>query len=168
MTSKNMLMKRQFYLLGLLLVLFGASSCKKDDPDPEPLPLAVGDWTLEYGILSDFPAAMQANGVKIDPASEIMWGNVFYGSRISILNENKAFLEVYKAGGFVADLDGTWVFENSKLTLKYTDTTIPNGVYTYRITKGVEELVTELESLKLADGDGVERDGKIQYVYRRH
>lgn len=155
-------MKLRLYLLAILAFSVTFVSCKKDE-EPEPIPEVVGKWSLDYGVLSGF-SNTTINGAKIDPFSESNWGDFFYTSQIHVLNnQNKTFVEVFKAGGFAEDLVGTWTFEGNSLTLKYDQSDIGDEVMTYRVTNGLEELVSQPIDITLDE----ENSGKIQYVYRK-
>lgn|SRR5690606_8191999 len=155
-------MKLRLYLLAILAFSVTFVSCKKDE-EPEPIPEVVGKWSLDYGVLSGF-SNTAINGAKIDPFSEFNWGDFFYTSQIHVLNnQNKTFVEVFKAGGFAEDLVGTWTFEGNSLTLKYDQSDIDDEVMTYRVTNGLEELVSQPIDITLDE----ENSGKIQYVYRK-
>jgi hypothetical protein len=101
-------MKLRLYAMAFLAFSFALSSCQKDD-DPAPLPEVVGKWTLDYGVLSGFSNAT-INGAKVNPYSELYWGDYFLTSQIHILNnDRKSFVEVIKVEGFAEDLIGTWI-----------------------------------------------------------
>jgi len=155
-------MKKRLYLLAFLAFAISLVSCKKDE-EPEPIPEVVGKWSVDYGILSGF-ANPNLNGLKIDPFSEVNYGDYFYTSTIHILNDqNKTFVEIFKAGGVAEDFAGKWSFEGSTLTLDYDESNIPNETLTYRITNGLQELVSQPFDIALDSAT----TGKIQYVYRK-
>jgi hypothetical protein len=155
-------MKLRLYAMAFLAFSFALSSCQKDD-DPAPLPEVVGKWTLDYGVLSGFSNAT-INGAKVNPYSELYWGDYFLTSQIHILNnDRKSFVEVIKVEGFAEDLIGTWNYENKTLVMDYQEGNIPNATYTYRTTNDLDELISAPEDIRL-DSTNV---GKIQYVYRK-
>lgn len=155
-------MKQRLYALAFLALSFSMTSCQKDD-EPAPIPVVVGKWSLDYGVLSGFSNA-NINGAKIDPFSELMWADYFYTSQIHVLNNsNKTFVEVFKSQGFAEDLVGTWSFENSELVLNYDEGNIPDEIFTYRVTNGLEELISVAIDIRLDEDNA----GRIQYVYRK-
>ncbi len=155
-------MKQRLYVLAFFAISLALTSCKKDD-DPVPVPEVVGKWSLDYGVLSGF-ANSNINGVKIDPFSEVNWADYFYTSQIHILNNtNKSFVEVIKSEGLAEDLLGTWSYEGTTLTLKYNDAPGDDGVFTFRNSNGLDELLSPLMDIRLDEDNA----GKIQYVYRK-
>ncbi len=155
-------MKQRLYVLAFFAISLALTSCKKDD-EPAPIPEVVGKWSLDYGILSGF-SNPNINGAKIDPFSEVMWGDYFVTSQIHVINNsNKSFVEVIKAGGFAEDLVGTWSYEGTTLTLKYDEADINDETLTFRTSNGLDELVGSLVDIRLDSTTA----GKIQYVYRK-
>ncbi|WP_266363825.1 hypothetical protein [Tellurirhabdus rosea] len=148
-------MKKLVYLLSLVLVMAGLSSCDKDS-DPTPPPAIVGRWELNRGLLSGFAAPNQGlNGNAID-----LYMLEGYGSRIDIF-EDKTF-NVNVRQTVVVDFQGTWEFANDKLTLTYDDGTDPEE-YTYTKTGNIEELSSTVQNYAL---DSTTR-GRIQVFYRK-
>ncbi len=157
-------MKQRLYVLAFFAISLALTSCKKDD-EPAPVPEVVGKWSVDYGILSGFPNA-QINGLKLDPFSEIYWGDYFYTSQIHVLNNsNKSFVEVVKATGFAEDFTGTWSYEGTNLTLKYDNADMGNETFTFRSNNGLDELLSPVVEIRL-DSTAAGK-GKIQYVYRK-
>ncbi len=155
-------MKQRLYVLAFFAISLALTSCKKDE-EPAPLPEVVGKWSLDYGILSGF-ANSNINGLKVDPFSEVTWGDYFYTSQIHVLNNsNKSFVEVVKATGFAEDFVGTWSYEGTALTLKYDDTSLGSETFTFRTTNGLDELLSPVVDIRLDSTTA----GKIQYVYRK-
>lgn len=158
-------MKQRLYALAFFALSLALTSCNKDDDDePAPaVPEVVGKWSVDYGLLSGFSDA-SINGSKLDPFSELYWGDYFYTSQIHILNNsNKSFVEVIKSQGLAEDLVGTWTYDQSTLTLKYNESNINDEVFTYRVTNGLEELLSAPMDIQLDTATS----GKIQYVYRK-
>ncbi len=159
-------MKKQVYLLALLCLVIGFSSCKKEDDEPAPLPEVVGKWEIDYGILSGLTTTADApfqNGDRIDPHTQIFWQYDFPLSTIHVINDKNLFVNIYKPGVFAYSFTGTWDYTSPSLILKYDEANISDETYTYGLQDGLEQLSTN-ESLTDSTGATV---GQIQWVYHK-
>ncbi len=156
-------MKRHFYLLGLLLLLFGATSCKKDDPEPE-IPAVVGKWEIDYVIYSDFTGNYAGYNGRADPHHRF---ELEYTTKLYINNDTgKSYLESWKSANNSGDADGVWSFENNILKLTETGQTLSQDL-TYSVVKGVEQLSTIFFPVQFLAEDESIVTGKMQFVFRR-
>ena len=155
-------MKRYLYSFCLIVALSGLSACSKSN-DPAPVSPVVGRWELNKALLSGFVAPNTSlNGIGLDLYNNSIFSP--YNSRIDIRSDN-TFLDNAKSGGVVVDVNGTWDYSNSQLTLKYDSG--DSETFTYKQTGALEELTSSTYDITLPVDSVSTAKGKFQYVYRK-